>query len=217
MGARILIVDDHSLIAQGLKHIATSMHEIEHVFTAANGEEALKTMDEHDDIDLFIVDMQLPDIDGYKLIEEILKRDEKARILVNTMHDEVWTIKRLSHCGIKGAVLKTSNPSELRIAIQLILSGRKYFCQSFRRIIEETTIKHHSPQMLTPREKEVLTKLAYGQNTKEIAEDLGLSTNTVETHRKSLLAKLEAKNSIDMILKAVRYGDYDLLVAEEDE
>lgn len=199
--AKILLVDDHTLILQGIKHVVSQMPEIEKVYTASSGAEAMLLI-AMQPFDIYLLDVELPDTNGFELIETILQKHPEARILINTMHEEIWILKRLTKASISGAILKSADINELTLAIQTILKGGQYLCKRFKSILNRMQIK----EQLTLREMEVLQAIAKGFNTREIAELLYVSNNTIETHRKSLMSKLEARNAVDLVLKAINLG-----------
>lgn len=208
--ADILLVDDHSLIIQGMKYIASGIDEVGSIYTASTGKEAIELINRRA-FDLYIVDMELPDSDGFELIQHILHKNENARILVDTVHEEIWTVKRLAYSGVKGVILKSADTSELAKAIRYILKGNVYFCRRFKKVLAQTSYVSDAAEHLTQREIEVLHLIAQGLSTRKIAERICLSVNTIESHRKSLIVKLGAKNSVDLVLKAINKGMYDLL------
>lgn len=203
--ARILLVDDHTLILQGIKHVVSQMPEIEKVYTASSGAEAMLLIDIQP-FDIYLLDVELPDTNGFELIDKILQKHPEARILVNTMHEEIWILKRLTKASISGAILKSADINELTLAIQTILKEGQYLCKRFKTILNRMQTEEQIKEQLTLREMEVLQAIAKGFNTREIADLLHVSNNTIETHRKSLMSKLEARNAVDLVLKAINLG-----------
>lgn len=203
--AQILLVDDHTLILQGIKHVIAQMSEIDTVCTASSGAEAMRLISIYP-FDLYLLDIELPDINGFELIAKIQQKHPNARILINTMHEEIWTLKRLLKADISGAILKSADIGELTLAIQTILKGEQYFCKRFKSILNRLRMEEYVKEPLTLRELEVLQAIAKGYNTREIASLLHVSNNTIESHRKSLMSKLGAKNAVDLVLKAINLG-----------
>lgn len=208
--ADILLVDDHSLIIEGIKFIASSIEGVGDIYTASTGKEAMALVDQRN-FDLYILDMELPDSDGFDLIRSVLHKNRNARILIDTVHDEIWTVKRLAQSGVKGVILKSADTVELSEAIRCVLKGEVYYCLHFKKILARALCIDDVAENLTPREVEVLHLIAQGLNTREIAERMCLSINTIESHRKNLFVKLGAKNSVDLVLKAINNGMYNLL------
>lgn len=155
------------------------------------------------------LDIELPDLSGFDLIGHLRSRDPQARIIVNTMHEEIWNIHRLMDCGVNAIILKSANAEELRWAVEAVLGGETYFCRRFRRISERTGrtgTELADCSALTQRELDVLRAIAKGYNTGEIAGLLFLSENTIETHRKKLMLKLGARNMAELVVKAISLG-----------
>lgn len=172
--AKILLVDDHTLILQGIKHVVSQMPEIEKVYTASSGAEAMLLIDMQP-FDIYLLDVELPDTNGFELIDKILQKHPEARILVNTMHEEIWILKRLTKASISGAILKSADINELTLAIQTILKGGQYLCKRFKTILNRMQTEEQIKEQLTLREMEVLQAIAKGFNTREIADLLHVS------------------------------------------
>ena len=159
--------------------------------------------------DLYILDVELPDASGFELIDRIREKHPEARIIINTMHDEMWNISRLLQMKVSSVILKSSNIQEVKQAILTVLSGKQYFCDHFEslcRKLKNTDTGIFPNDVLTTREMDVLQAIADGLNTNEIAELLHLSDNTIESHRKRLMLKLNARNAVDLVMKAISKG-----------
>lgn len=210
--AKLLLVDDHQLILDGICHLLADVPNVTVVDAVTSGVEASRLIATKR-YDAYILDVSLPDYSGFELIKQIREHDEQARIIVNTMHEEIWIVNRLGQCGVSGIVLKSSNTTELINAILNVLEGDYYACERFAAIWEK--LHENAPQFdlkegLTRREKDVLQAVALGKNTHEIADELKISENTVETFRRKLIQKLGAKNGVDMVVKAIRQGWVEL-------
>lgn len=204
---RILLIDDHDLVLQGLKRIVEcSLPEIKNVCTASSGREVeLLTASQH--FDLFVLDMELPDVSGMDLIATLRGRDPRARILVNTMHEEIWYVKNLLQSGVEGILFKSIDSSKITEAIRQVLAGGTYYCPFAEHIRGQMKrVEEKRPEDLTLRELDVLKRISEGKNTQEIARELCVSTNTVDTHRRHLLDKLGARNVADLIMTAIAKG-----------
>lgn len=152
--------------------------------------------------DLCIIDLELPDMNGFQLISHLHSRIPECGILIYTMHEEPWIIAKLSTLNINGAVSKNASTSELRDAISTLKNGTRYFSNVFSELDKEkqNTLPHALPE-LSRREKEVLAYLSQGLSTSEISQLLFLSINTIQTYRKRLMEKLEAKNVAELVYK----------------
>lgn len=204
---RILLVDDHDLVLQGLKRIVEcSLPEIKKICTASSGREVLQLMaSQH--FDLFLMDIELPDMSGLDVISCIREKYPEARIVVNTMHEEVWFIKNLIHCEVDGILFKSVDAGKVVEAVRQVLGGGTYYCtyaEQVRSQMKRMDANHRGE--LTLRELDVLKRISEGKNTQEIAEELCVSTNTVDTHRRHLMEKLGARNVADLIMTAISRG-----------
>ncbi|WP_431241921.1 response regulator [Flavobacterium sp. P21] len=208
----LLIADDHTMFLQGIVSLLEQESEINIVGKAVNGIEALEKI-KTENPDLVILDISMPEMDGIEL-SKILKKDfPQVKILVVSTHSNVKIISRLIRIGVNGYLLKNAEKSELLKAIQTIASGENYFS-------EETEEKHLANHLkiekqvsilteLSSREKEILVLIAHEYNTAEIAEKTFISLNTVNTHRRNLLSKLNAKNTAGLVKYAVENGLVD--------
>ena len=194
---RILVIDDHPIVAEGIIALASQLEEVTcKGATCAKDVEQL-TLKER--FDLCIIDLELPDMNGFQLISHLHSRIPECGILIYTMHEEPWIIAKLSTLNINGAVSKNASTSELRDAIS---NGTRYFSNVFSELDKEkqNTLPHALPE-LSRREKEVLAYLSQGLSTSEISQLLFLSINTIQTYRKRLMEKLEAKNVAELVYK----------------
>lgn len=204
---RILLVDDHDLVLQGLKRIVEcSLPEIKNVCTASSGQEALLLIASQR-FNLFVLDMELPDISGMDIIVRIREKDPQARIIVNTMHEEIWFIKNLIQCSVDGILFKSIDSTKIAEAIRRVLDGETYYCPYAEHVRAQMKRSDEGwREELTLRELDVLKRISEGKNTQEIAQELCVSTNTVDTHRRHLMDKLDARNVADLIMTAISKG-----------
>ena len=204
---RILLVDDHDLVLQGLKRIVEcSLPEIKNVCTASSGQEALLLIASQR-FNLFVLDMELPDISGMDIIVRIREKDPQARIIVNTMHEEIWFVKNLIQCSVDGILFKSIDSTKIAEAIRRVLDGETYYCPYAEHVRAQMKRSDEGRrEELTLRELDVLKRISEGKNTQEIAQELCVSTNTVDTHRRHLMDKLDARNVADLIMTAISKG-----------
>ena len=182
---KLLIIDDHPIVAEGIKNIAEQLGDVtcQSAICMKEVEQAVNACQ----FDLCIIDLELPETNGFKLIDFLHNQIPECRILIYTMHEEPWVISKLAHQAIHGAVSKNNSIQE------------KYFCKTFSEQFGRNSITQ-VPE-LSKREKEVLALLSQGLSTSEIANKIFLSTNTVHTYRKRLMEKLEAKNVAELVYK----------------
>lgn len=204
---RILLVDDHDLVLQGLKRIVEcSLPEIKTVCTASSGQEALLLVASQR-FNLFLMDIELPDMSGLDVISHIREKDPQARVIVNTVHEEVWFIKDLIAHGVNGILFKSVDSSKIAEAIRCVLHGKTYYCPYAEHVrVQMRRSEEGRKEELTLRELDVLKRISEGKNTQEIAQELCVSTNTVDTHRRHLMEKLDARNVADLIMTAISRG-----------
>lgn len=203
----LLLVDDHDLVLQGMKRIVEySIPEIQTVCTASSGKEALKLIDSQR-FDLFLLDIELPDMSGMNLIDHIRHKQPHARILVNTMHEEIWYVRNLLQYQLDAILFKSIETHQIVEAIRSTLEGKTFFCPYVERIrMQLKNSEENRKHELSLRELDVLKRLSEGKNTQEIAQELCLSTHTVDTHRRHLLEKLNARNVVDLVMKSIAQG-----------
>ncbi len=205
--ATVLLTDNHALILQGLQSVIAKMLEIGKVCIASSGNEVL-SMHGLQSFDLYFLDVELPEMENLTLLRQIRRSYPSARIIVSMMHGEPWVIKAALQLDLNGVVLKSGDVSELTDAVRVVLQGGRYFSQKFEefelRLSKRKKGMTECSTWLTQREKNVLREIAAGMQTREIAERLHVSVNTVESHRKSLMLKLEARNAVELVVKAIR-------------
>lgn len=199
---KIAIVDDHSLVRKGLCSILTEngANDVEQFNDAMS---LVASMDSGNAFDFYIIDLELPDLDGFVLIEMIRARNPVAHIVISTVHDEIWTLRKLLTRDVNAIVYKSGNGEEIIDAIKEILEGGTYYCDEVKKVLATANDKSLHPSQ---RELEVLYQIAQGKTSREIAGALFVSDNTVEAHRKSLFQKLGATNVADLIVKAISKG-----------
>ena len=199
---KIAVVDDHDLIREGLNSILTN-HGATHIDKFSTAMQLVSALDAGQTYDFYIIDLELPDLDGFVLIEMIRARNPVAHIIVSTVHDEIWTLRKLLARDVNAIIYKSGNGDEIFTAIEEILAGRNYYCEPVRKVMDAAGDSSIHP---SSRELEVLYQMAQGKTSREIAAALFVTDNTVEAHRKALFQKLGAINAVDLIIKAVEKG-----------
>lgn len=199
---KIAIVDDHDLVREGITAILTS-RDATNVAKFSRAMALVEQMDAGSDFDFYIIDLELPDLDGFVLIEMIRARNPFAHIIVSTVHDEIWTLRKLLAREVNGIIYKSGEGSEIITAIEEILKGNNYYCKEVHKALKLAEDNSCHP---TSRELEVLYGISQGKTSREIAAAMFVTENTVEAHRKSLFAKLGAVNVADLIVKAIDKG-----------
>ncbi len=200
---RVLIVDDHPMVAEGIQSILESYDEIQVVGTLGSGQEAVeKATDLAPDV--ILMDLNMPGLGGLSATEIILERLPQTRILILSMHDSPEYISTALSHGAKGYVLKDVQTEEIKQAIDAVMQGEQYLCTgasgSLRPKGESTR------EALTGREQTILLELAQGKSNKEVAQTLDISVRTVETHRKNIKRKLGISSTAGLTRYALEHG-----------
>lgn len=207
----ILVVDDHKVLIDGLRALLESADGMTIKYEALNGKTALEILKKHQDIQVVLLDINLPDINGYEVCKKIKKKFEGVKVLALTMHNEPGFITQMVKAGADGYMLKNTGQEALVEAIRTIAEGGRHFGQEVTEMLltgmqNPKKIKSTSViQKITRREKEILQLIVEEHTTDEIAEKLFISNTTVISHRKSLLRKLDAKNTAGLVRKALEY------------
>lgn len=197
----VAIVDDHALILEGFKSLMQGCNA-KNVETFGCAADLIDAMGRHS-FDIYIIDIGLPDIDGFELIDKIRSRHTGARIIVNTIHEEIWLLRRMLDKDVNAILFKSTDFMQMVSAIAAVMCGEQYFCPGVKRKISRYTQRIEHP---SERETDILRAIAGGYTSKEIAKMLFISENTVEAHRKRLFVKLGARNIADLIVKAIDRG-----------
>lgn len=205
---KIIIADDHTLFRQGLKLILEDINDIDVIADVANGKELIEITRELTP-DLIIMDINMPQINGIEASRILLQEFPELKILVVSMYGDEQYYNSVIENGVKGFILKDAENTELRAAINTILSGKTYFSQELLlKLIRNRKNNNQIP--LTQRERQILELICQGLNTTEIAAKLFLSERTVDNHRANLLDKTGCRNSLSLVLYAFRNNLADI-------
>lgn len=207
---RLLLADDHQILLDGIRAILEDDPELNVIGTASNGLEVLSFL-EHDKVDVLLLDLQMPKMDGMETIEQVNKLYPEIKILMLTTTDEGSIITSIFKKGAIGYLLKNSSQEVLIQGIKNAYAGEKVLSPHLTtKMIESLSQKHVTPAggipPVTNRELDVLRLISKEYTTQQIADELFVSTNTVATHKRNLFVKMDVKNSVGMIRKAVDWG-----------
>ena len=202
---RVLSVDDHPLLRGGIAALIGNQTDMEVVAEASNGREALEQFREHHP-DITLMDLQMPEMSGIDAISAIRGEFPEARIIILTTHAGDVQVSRALKAGARAFLLKGSLRNELLEAIRAVHAGKKRVSSEVAAEIAE----HSTDDALTPREVDVLRLVAKGNANKEIAAQLSLTEETVKSHIRNILAKLEANDRTHAVAIAVKRGIIDL-------
>ena len=210
MPTRILIVYRYPLLFQALKALMEG--EGFRVMGHEDTPEAVRFAQQFQP-DIVIVDFELPGTDGLESVRQILEVSPSTRIIVLSKHSEEYRVREALELGIRGYVLKTRTAEELLRSIEEVARGRTYFSPEISHIVAELVLEPYSnrgairrPNQLTDRERQVVTLIAEGNSTKEVAARLGISVKTADCHRTRIMDKLNVHQTANLVRYAIRQG-----------
>ncbi|MCE1199299.1 MAG: response regulator transcription factor [Marinilabiliales bacterium] len=204
----LLLVDDHQIILDGLKSLLSNQEDIQVLAEANDGREALRLLGLLQ-IDVVLMDIDMPVLNGIDTLKEIRKLYKEAKVIILSMHNEAGMIKSLMDLGASGYLLKSCSQHELTEAIRWVSQGNRYFSSDVTLSLLKTSSEpsgESRTEMLTERETEILKLIAGGFSNREIGDKLFISHRTVDTHRTNLMKKIQVNNIAGLISYAIRYG-----------
>ena len=200
---KVLIVDDHPMVAEGIQSVLESYDDIEVVGSLSNGREAVDRAAELAP-DVILMDLNMPNLVGLSATELLLEQTPETRILILTMHDSPeYITSALSH-GAMGYILKDVPTDEIKLAIDEVMQGNQYLCTGAKVSLKPKDGSNR--ESLTNREQTILLELAQGKSNKEVAISLDISVRTVETHRKNIKRKLGISSTAGLTRYALEHG-----------
>ena len=206
----VMLVDDHAVVRMGFRMLLETATDIKVIAEAENGEQAVKLYMEHQPA-VVVMDITMPGIGGLEAIERLMAKDGAARILVLSAHEDSVHPKRVLNAGAMGYLTKRSAAEELIKAIRTVAGGKMYLEANIAQqmAIQQLSGQQNPVDVLSDREFEVFMALAKGKTTNDIADTLCLSPRTVGTHLYNIKQKLNASNSAEIALIAMRSGLID--------
>jgi DNA-binding NarL/FixJ family response regulator len=196
---KVYLVDDHSVVIEGIKSVLQNETTFEVVGFATSGEKCLQFFENHV-ADVILMDINLPDLDGIELCRIMTQNHPKIKVLALSTFDQGTYVKKMMENGANGYLLKNSSKQEIIEAIKTVHSGGTYLCFDAGRALKQANENQNNLPHLTKREKEVLQHISEGLTNLQISEKLFISIDTVDSHRKNLYSKLNVKNTA-MLLK----------------
>jgi DNA-binding NarL/FixJ family response regulator len=207
---RILLVEDHEVVRDGLASFLKEDDEIRVAGEASNGKEAMDKLNAGLNVDLVLLDLNMPVMNGQETLKYIRSHFKDLKVLILSMLEHENYVQEIMDAGASGYALKSIGKAELILAIKKVIKGQMYISSeiNFRRIRKQDGEKMalDPPQLFSQREMEVLLLIAEGLTNQEIAERLYTSRRTVETHRQNLIKKTSSKNTAALIRFAINYG-----------
>lgn len=202
---RIVLADDHVMFREGIRKIIERIEDTVITGEVNDGLELLELLKQSCP-DLVILDISMPNLRGLEAIREIKRHYPQVRVLVLTMHRKKEFIRQALADGAEGFLLKEDPSGELILAVQALKKGEKYLSRLISGDVIRLTLEQAQTDLLTMREREVLTLLAEGKKTQEIAAALFISVNTVRRHRYNIMEKLNLNSLADLVKYAISQG-----------
>jgi DNA-binding NarL/FixJ family response regulator len=207
--ARILLVDDHEVVRRGLRAVLDAQPRWKVIGEAATGREAVQLTKELQPT-VVVMGISMPELNGFEATRQILKAAPKTEVLILTMHGSERLMRDVLQAGARGYLLKSDPASDVVAAVQALSQHKPFFTPMVSEVLLQAYRKvpgragKRASAGLTPREREVVQLLAEGKTTKEVANSLGISAKTAETHRSNIQRKLDFHSLSDLVRYAIR-------------
>lgn len=206
---RVLLVDDHALVRAGMRSLLRDIADVEVVAEANDGAEALVAA-ERERPDVVLMDIAMKGMNGLEAAARLRERQPQTKIIILSMHTSEEYVLLALRAGAAAYLIKDSATSELELALKSVMRGETYLSPAISRQVVDGYVQRvgvgTGPDPLTPRQREVLKRIAEGRSTKEIAFDLNLSVKTVETHRAQIMERLGIRDVAGLVRYAMRVG-----------
>lgn len=202
---RIVLADDHKILLESLNFVLKKQPDIEVVSTVSNGAELMNVL-ARTAVDVVLMDIQMPELDGFQAAVGIRTRFPQVKILVLSMHNDSSYLERMYELGAAGYLLKTADIDEIIEAIQKVAQGESYFNSEVVLSFKNRSSNYSMELKLTRRERQVIELIAKENSNVQIAQILNLSVGTINSYRKNLLKKLNVKNTAGLIRFAMNHG-----------
>jgi len=203
-----MLVDDHQMIREGIKQLLEFNGDIKVVYEAENGDDCLKYLENNKDIDIVLLDINMPVLDGIATLSQIRARKYKVKVLMLTVHNEVEYLVKATDIGCEGYILKDAGSEELRAAIMAVNNGENYIQAKLVTELNNYLIHKNSDldklRNLTKREMDVLKLVAKGEFNKDIANKLDISERTVKNHIFNIFKKIDVSDRTQAAVFAIK-------------
>lgn len=207
MSTKVMLVDDHALIREGIKQLLEFDGSIDVIEQASDGAECLEKL-QHVQPDILLLDINMPNVNGIEVLEEIKKKNIPVKVLMLTVHSEAEYLVQAVDIGANGYILKDSGSEELKKAIQSVMDGDSYIqpslIPSLNSRLVNRDIDKEKIAALTKREMEILTQIAGGMFNKGIAMNLNISERTVKNHISNIFKKIDVSDRTQAAVFAIR-------------
>jgi DNA-binding NarL/FixJ family response regulator len=205
----VLLVDDHAIVRAGIRALLEMVEAVDVVGEAGNGAEALRAIEQLQP-QIVLLDITMPDMNGLEVLQEISARFAGVKVIILTMHEAREYAVQALHYGAAGFIPKSGAAAELKDAIETVMQGKTYVSaqtpQQAARVVITDERQRDLLNRLTPRQREILVRIAEGQSTKEIARALDISVKTVESHRSQLTERLSIHDVAGLVRFAIKAG-----------
>ena len=206
------IIDDHFVVIDGLKSMLEKQEGF-HILIATQQHKELEEFLQNSNLDVLLMDIQMPGMNGVDLCRQLLKIKPGLRIIAFSSFDDSAYVKQLFRLGAKGYLLKNSDKETIIQAVHAVMNGENFIDETIKNILLQESITGQRRSIfdvpLTKREKEILKMIAEGLSSQEIADKLFLSLRTIDTHRFNINQKLDVKNTAGLVKEAIRRGLID--------
>lgn len=208
---RIVLVDDHEIVREGMCVLLQRRPDVEVVGQAGDGRTAVALVQKLQP-DIVIMDIGMPNLNGIDATQQMLAENPHLKILALSTHSDAWMVAKMIRAGAKGYMLKESAFSELANALDAVMAGKTYLCSKIASVVFSdyvnmlTNPNWKLGEPLTTREREVLQLVAEGRTTRQIAQILGLSPKTVDSHRDHIMKKLNIRTVAGLTKYAIQEG-----------
>lgn len=207
---KVVLADDHTIVRAGLRSLLENMTGIKVIAEANTGHEAIKLTSQLRP-NIVLMDIAMRGLNGLEAAERIIRSYPHCKVIILSMHSTEEYVMKALHIGVSGYLIKDAAATELELALRVVSEGKRYLSPKIStRLIEESKgYKSHGiegPELLTPRQREVLQLIAEGNSTKEIAIILDMSLKTAETHRTNLMERLNIHDVAGLVRYAIRMG-----------
>jgi DNA-binding NarL/FixJ family response regulator len=207
---RVLLADDHALVRAGFRTLLETIPGVHVIADADNGQDALRLIEEHRP-DIAILDISMPGLNGLEAAARVSAEFPSVRVIILSMHANEEYVLRALQAGASGYLLKDADPAELELAVTAVANGDTYLSPPVSRHVIDDYVRRVSDRRgpldtLTPRQREVLQLIAEGNTTRQMAQVLGVSAKTIETHRAQLMERLDIHDIAGLVRFAIRTG-----------
>jgi DNA-binding NarL/FixJ family response regulator len=206
---RVLLVDDHALVRAGMRSLLQDLPDVEVVAEAGDGAEALAAA-ERERPDVVLMDIAMKGMNGLEAAARLRERLPEVKVIILSMHTSEEYVLLALRAGAAAYLIKDSATAELELALKCVMRGETYLSPAISRQVVDGYVQRvgasAGPEPLTPRQREVLKRIAEGRSTKEIAFELNLSVKTVETHRAQIMERLGIRDVAGLVRYAMRAG-----------